>query len=663
MQLNEESRSLDIGLIQINNSFSDQNYLPLSVGMLQAYAETHAKDPRSLRFRLPIYRRIPVVDAVEQLRGVDIAFFSTYVWNFRTSLEIARLLKDENPLAKVAFGGPHVPEQSENFLRKYPFIDITCHGEGEQTGLMILENAVVGDWDEISGISYINDQGKFVKNAKADRLENLSYAPSPYLAGVFEGLMEANPTEHWIGLWETNRGCPFSCTFCDWGSAVQSKVHSFDMDRLRGELDWFAQQKVEYIFCCDANFGILPRDLDLAKYAAQVKGKYGYPHALSVQNTKNATERAYETQKILSDAGLNRGVDIAVQSIDQMTLQNIRRNNISLDTYEELQRRFTKDGVDTYTDMIMGLPGETYSSFANGVSTIIENGQHNRIQFNNLSILPNAEMGDPDYQKEHGLVTVESKIINIHGTLAESEGEIYESQDLVIGSKSMPEPDWVRSRAFAWMVSLLHFDKVLQIPMVLIHENCSLAYRDLIEAFTEKTHKPGSVLEQIQTLMEEQGRTIQSGGPEYMRSEDWLNIWWFVDEYVLIKLVVENKLHEFYVEADNVLAQLLEDRNVVLPVDLLHESIQLNESLIKLPFQTETLSLQLSYNIWEYYRSILIQGEVDLEKIDSVYHIDRVTRTWQTWDDWLREVIWFGNKKGAYLYGNESVESQLAGHF
>ena len=227
----------------------------------------------------------------------------------------------------------------------------------------------------------------------------------------------------------------------------------------------------------------------------------------------------------------------------------------------------------------------------------------------------------------------------------------------------MPEPDWVRSRAFAWMVSLLHFDKVLQIPMVLIHENCSLAYRDLIEAFNEKTHKPGSVLEQIQTLMEEQGRTIQSGGPEYMRSEDWLNIWWFVDEYVLIKLVVENKLHEFYVEAENVLAQLLEDRNVVLPVDLLHESIQLNESLIKLPFQTETLSLQLSYNIWEYYRAILIQGEVDLEKIDSVYHIDRVTRTWQTWDDWLREVIWFGNKKGAYLYGNESVESQLAGHF
>ena len=83
-----------------------------------------------------------------------------------------------------------------------------------------------------------------------------------------------------------------------------------------------------------------------------------------------------------------------------------------------MQRRFTRDRVETYSDMILGLPGETYDSFVNGIATLIENGQHNRIQFNNLSILPNAEMGDPAYQQRFGMVTVRSEIINIHGQRA-----------------------------------------------------------------------------------------------------------------------------------------------------------------------------------------------------------------------------------------------------
>ena len=48
-------------------------------------------------------------------------------------------------------------------------------------------------------------------------------------------------------VWETNRGCPFSCTYCDWGSATASKVSRMDMDKLGKELLWFAKNKVEFI--------------------------------------------------------------------------------------------------------------------------------------------------------------------------------------------------------------------------------------------------------------------------------------------------------------------------------------------------------------------------------------------------------------------------------
>src|SRR5579883_1252820 len=380
---------VSVGLVQINNSFSGQNYLPYSVALLEAYARRKLSDPSRFRFGLPIYKRIRIGDAVAQLLGDDIVAFSTYVWNGQISLEIARRLKTLRPETLIVFGGPQVPDQPEDFMRAHPFIDLAVHNEGEETFRRILEMYPARDWTSLPGVSFVAPDGSFLRNPNGERFRDLDDVPSPFLEGTFDPLMRANPDETWIGLWETNRGCPFQCTFCDWGSATAAKVTKFGIDRLHEEINWFACNKVEYIFCCDANFGIQKRDIDIAEYVAKVKAATGYPKALSVQNTKNATERAYATQKVLSDAGLSKGVALALQSVDMHTLESIKRQNIALSTYEELQKRFTRDNVATYSDLIIGLPGETYDAFVDGVARVIEGGQHNRIQFNNLSILPN----------------------------------------------------------------------------------------------------------------------------------------------------------------------------------------------------------------------------------------------------------------------------------
>ena len=665
---NNGGRTITVGLVQINNSFSNQNYLPLSVGMLQAYAQRHLSHPDRYAFLLPVYTRIPADEAARQLIDADVVFFSTYVWNFRISLEVAKIVKQRRPETIVVFGGPHVPnrpDQNEPFMRRHPFIDVACHGEGERVTVEVLERCRSRDWHEVPSISFLAEDGRLIRTPKAPRLGNLAEVPSPYLEGIFAPLMAANPDEHWIGLWETNRGCPFSCTFCDWGSATQSKVYTFNLERLYKEVDWFAAQQIEYVFCCDANFGMLPRDLDIASYVADTKRKYRYPHALSVQNTKNATERAYQVQKILAEAGLNKGVDIALQSTDPSTLMSIKRGNISTETYQELQRRFTRDNIETYTDLILGLPGETYDSFVEGVSTIIEDGQHNRIQFNNLSILPNAEMGDPEYQQRYGMVTVETKVVNIHGSLAESEGEeIYETQVLVVATEAMPKADWVKTRAFAWMAALLHFDKILQVPFVLLHEVCAVKYRELIELFLDDgSLDDAPILSSIRAFFMDKAADIQHGGPEYCQSKEWLNIWWPADEYIFIKLCVEQQLMAFYREAERLLNRFLEEQSLSLPPGLLHEAIELNSHLMKQPFLTSNLTLELSYNILECYQSALRGTSIPLENRVCRYTIDRTTKSWSSWEDWYREVVWYGNKKGAYLYGNNVVESQLAGHY
>lgn len=654
----------NVGLVQINNSFSQANYLPLSTGLLQAYASEHCHNKDRLHFLPHLYSRQAVADSVKLLAGAHVVGFSTYVWNVKVSLAIAGQLKDIDPQVLIVFGGPQVPDQPEDFMRQNPAVDICVHGEGEVVFAKILEELDGGEpnWENVPSISWRRD-GELVRNPKANRLRDLNVIPSPFLNGVFQDLMKANPEQQWLGLWETNRGCPFSCTFCDWGSATQAKVFQFDLERLKQEIDWFSQQKVEFIFCCDANFGILPRDLEIAQQVAQIKGKTGYPQALSVQNTKNATERAYQVQKTLADHGLNKGVTLSMQSMDPHTLKSIKRDNISLTSYQELQRRFTQDRIETYSDMILGLPGETYDTFLDGIATIISNGQHNRIQFNNLAILPNAEMGNPEYQRKYSMETVVTRIVNIHGSLAENPDGLYEEQDLVVATASMGREDWVRTRAFCWMTAFLYFDKVFQIPLLLAHQQLGLPVRDLLGAFRDFSAEEYPVLHELEVFFRQSAQEIQQGAPEYIHSPECLDIYWPTDEFALIGLARRNQLKDFYQEATRVLQNFLKHRDVQDAHGLIAEAAHLNQNLLKLPFVSHDQEMDLSTNLWEIYGAALQGQRVEVVPGHYRLSIDRHSQSWNTWEDWYRQVVWYGNKKGAYLYSNLSIERQLEGHF
>lgn len=656
-------KPLKIGLVQINNSFSGQNYLPYSVALLQGYAQANARDPERYEFLPPVYKREPISILVEKLGDADIIAFSTYVWNARISQEVARRIKAARPETLILFGGPQVPDGPEAFLRDNPYIDLAVHNEGEERFLRILEQFPDKDWGDIPSVSFITADGTFVTTPAGERFRDLEQVPSPFLNGIFDQLIEANPEERWIGLWETNRGCPFRCTFCDWGSATAAKVTKFELDRLYSEVEWFSKNKIEFIFCCDANFGIQKRDVEIAEHVAKVKRDTGFPQALSVQNTKNATDRAYLTQKILADAGLNKGVALSMQSVDKTTLEHIKRDNISLDTYMELQRRFTNDQIETYSDLILGLPGETYESFIEGVSSLIENGQHNRIQFNNLSILPNAEMGNAAYQREHGMVTVESEIINIHGERVILEDDVPEVQDLVIATKTLPAHDWRRVRSVCWMAALLHFDKVLQIPLMVANAATGITYREMFEAFMEADGGSFPLIAEITEFFEREALNIQKGGAEYVFSPEWLGIYWPADEYVFITLMAEDKLDQFYEEAGQLLSSLIDadlsddDRKAFA------EALRLNHALVRRPLEKENLTLSLEFDLLSFYSAVRRNEPAKLTRKAVSIEINRTDRQFEVFNDWCREVVWWGNKKGAYLYTSQSFERQLAGHY
>jgi radical SAM superfamily enzyme YgiQ (UPF0313 family) len=624
-------------------------YVPYSVGLLQAYAQKHAPNPDRYEFLLPLYKQMDVQEAVEQLRGADVVGFSAYVWNIRLSLAIARALKEAQPETLIVFGGPQVPDNGEDFLRENPFIDIACHGEGEQVFLAILEQASGRNWSGIPSISYLRD-GQFIANLRAARTVELPEIPSPYLEGVFDRLMTANPQHQWLAISETNRGCPFSCSFCDWGSAVASKVYRFDLDRVKAEIDWFVSHGIHRIFICDANFGILPRDIEIAEYLVEVYKRHRSYAQVIIQNTKNATERAYKINKIFSQI-TTAGVTLSLQSVDPLTLRNIKRDNISLDSFHELQRRYTRDNIETYTDMIIGLPGETYDSFTNGIARVMENGQHNRLAFYNCSVLPNAEMGNPEYRRQYGMVTVPVPMINEHDSLDWTAADtVQERLDTVITTAAMPPDEWLRTKVFCWMTELLHYNRLLQIVFILLHKVYGLHYRTLIEAVIAADPERFPISAEIRAMFLARAKANQGGAPEYVPDEKWLRVWWPVHQHALIRIATENKFDRFYEEAQTILTELLEQQGIDYNSTLLKEAFSLNYTLLRMPFRLSDVDLELSYNIWELYQGTLFGELTTLQQRPSRYHINRTSNVWLSWEDWCSDLIARQYKRSLYLY-------------
>ena len=298
------------------------------------------------------------------------------------------------------------------------------------------------------------------------------------------------------------------------------------------------------------------------------------------------------------------------------------------------------------SDWTIALPGETYESFAGEVSRSMDQGLQGPVRFNNLAIPPGSEMADPEYRNKYGLVTMECEIVNTDGALP-AAGEPIKTRDIVVATRAMPREDWVRTRVFCWVAELLHFDKLAQIPFVLAHESAGISYRDLIELFSdglfqslgERIKKSFPVLSEVRTFFLNKAKDLQNGGGELCHAQSWLNAWWPADEYMLIELCTNNKVRRFYDELESALRLFLQKRSSQMNLSALSEGVELNYSLLKRPFATQDLELELPHNIWEYYMSALKGIKIPLEYGPCHYLLDRSTKKWASWQEWYKEVV------------------------
>ncbi len=595
----------DTGAVQYRRDQSripDSSIYPYSIGLLQAYAQAHCEDAAAFDFSVLLHRRMKVADAVQALRDMDIVGFSSYVWNEQLNLRVAAELKRLDPSKLIVFGGPQVPDGGEAYLQQHVCIDLLCHGEGEATFTEILDRAADRQWGQISGITYRDDEGKPKTSPRGERIQEMASIPSPYLSQTFARLRKQFASHYWVALWETNRGCPFKCSFCDWGSAIASRVYRFDEGRIQQEVAWFGRERVSVLICCDANFGMLARDEAIAEKVVATKRQTHFPFAFAVQNTKNVTDRTYRIQKLLNDNMSTIGVTLSLQSVNPKSLKAIARENISTDAFQDLQARFSQDAIYTYTDVILSLPEEDYESFQDGVETIIQNGQHNHIQFHNLSILPNAEMGAASYQANYGLQLRPQRLLAIHDHIEDvADEEIDEWLNIVVGTETLPAEDWCRAKVFTWMMDFLYFDRINQISFLLLQRLTGLRVVDLVDATLSDDLTDFPLLAKLKQIAFDHAKAIQDGGDEYLPSEAWMGVYWPANHFLRLTVDEGHAFPQLWDELERLATRSLKAKDISIDPSLLAEIFRLNRLLPITHGQETSRSADFQWNVFELY--------------------------------------------------------------
>ena len=438
------------------NTPTDRNLLPLALGLILANAKADDVIGEAFDFDYCITRE-PVDIAVDRFYAPSAIGFSCYMWNFEYSLTIAREIKKRFPKCLIVVGGPAIPGREDRlvqFLTVNRCVDIAVRKEGEQAFAEILRaHQGHGEFAQVKGIAYRGLSGEPILTPQRPRLKNLDALPSPYLDGTFDDIL-ARHKEFITGtIWETNRGCPFSCAFCDWGQATESVVHTYSIERLNAELEWIARNGISYIYAADANFGIKRRDFDIARKMATLRESTGYPQYFMINWLKNSHERMIRIVDALKASDVGCRVTLSMNSNDPETLSTIKRANIKLDTFKALKAEYNSRNVATYTELILGLPGETYDAFTNGIVSVISPYPRDHFTIYLCRILENAELAESQYMDVHHIKTRKCTLAMPRRVNVDSYVKEYET--IVVSNSSMSLREWKRAYDFAYMASAL----------------------------------------------------------------------------------------------------------------------------------------------------------------------------------------------------------------
>lgn len=629
----------NIYFVQVGFGFDGSVYLPYAVGTMIAYCRQDAEINNTYNFKDIIFKREKLENALKKIENPYMVGFSCSVWNMEYNKTLAKLVKEKYPECIVVFGGHSVNENSELLVTE-DYIDILMLGEGEETLHSLLLNLSTGTLHETKNIAF-KKNGETVKTERAYRLDISKY-PSPYLSGTFTEIMKNNPDTDFLAVLETNRGCPYSCSYCDWTAG--RKVRFFPLEKVLAEIEWLSKNKIAYCFCADSNFGMFDRDIQIAEALIEAKKATGYPEVFRPCYEKNSDERVFKICSALNSVGMDKGATMAYQTLFEKALENIGRKNLTMEHFSSLMKKYNQAGIPTYSELILGLPGETKESFCKGICQLYENGQHNSVSVYYCEILPNSEMAQPEYVEKHGVEIMKVGFNHIHSAPQKDE-EVKEYSYLVRSTATMSREDWVYANLFSICVQTFHSLGLLRYFAMYLHEEKGIAYYDFYSALLQFILNSKGKLNSLWSTFKVKYESSFDGDWNYY-DEKFGNVTWFFEEGAFLEFV--SRYDEYFEE----LVEFL--KTFGFDTHFFNELAKYQKEIIRKPDDRKR-NIEFKYNFYDYFNDITIGNCANLEKVSTEIMIVPKTE-YNAFADYAKETVWFGRRRGATIFGNGEIK-------
>lgn len=432
---------------------------PLNIGFVAAYCyKMHGASVEISLFKFTH----DLEDAINN-NPPDVLGLSNYPWCHNIDIALFDHLADVKPEAIRVMGGPNFPhdkEGQERYLKAHSFLDAYVYLDGEvgfsDLVVAILEAGSLEAAREslqnksVAGCRQLSSEGALISGKPPTRLRDLDEVPSPYLTGLMDPFFE-HPISPMIS---TNRGCPFSCSFCHDGNPAVSKVNKFSFERMKAEVEYIAKRVPESthnLIISDLNFGMYKGDINICETLRDLRIRTGYPTHIKTTTGKNSKERVIAT---IEKLGVALPLSMSVQSLDDTVLDNIKRSNIRVDEIIDLRSAIRKAKLPATSEVILGLPGETLESHVKTLGSLLD-AHMDAIHPYTLMLLEGSEMNTPAEREKWGFKS-KFRIVPLDFTKMKNGRNVVEIEEVVTETKTLSFQEYVEARKLAMVLRLLN---------------------------------------------------------------------------------------------------------------------------------------------------------------------------------------------------------------
>lgn len=638
----------NIYMVQVDLAYGDNDkavYLPYAIGLLVAYAWENETVKSNYQVGRLVFTRENIPEAVDSFDKPYLVGFSNYVWNYEYNKLFAKELKEKFPGCIVVFGGHNVPPDT-SLLKECPFIDILVHGEAEETFkdlLLSLNNG--GSFSGIPNLSYRDEDLQPVSTPKVHISCRLDNYPSPYLSGLFDDLIDQNSNYTFCAILETSRDCPYLCAFCDWGQ-LKAKTRRFSIQQVMEEIKWFSTHKITYIWGADPNFGMFDDDIEIAESLIEAKQKTGYPQIFNINYSKTKVQNVFLINKLLNESKMSRGVPLSFQSFSPVVLKNICRENMAIEKFSKLIAQYIEAGVTTYSELIIGLPGETYESFCRGIGILFEAGQHKTINVYSFELLCNSKLGSPENVKKFEFETVRIPLIRLH--CAPDTEDVTEYSNIVVSNSSMNREMWKRSSLFYNSIQCFHNFGLLRCFAIYLYYEKGVKYEAFYKQLQQwMTNNADMVCGRIYAKLNLGYDDILAGkGGLFYSNPVFGHIVWSFSEAMYLDIMLESS--KFYNEIESFLKEFNIEN------DVYSDLLQYQKHIIKKP-HIGSSDASLEHNFCDYFHHIYLNEPKPLESKGTKAHF-KDSNPAENWVDYARENVWWGRNENRNIITDIEVE-------